>query len=135
MSPESTSVSPRTSCSQLANGCDTNGDSSKPSTTKTFSSDVEHHQLDGVTLQTNTNTSPRHTRNRSSVDGRKYKDGIWNPQNEMVLMGPYDYMSRHPGKDIRRQLINAFNAWLKVPPESLAVITKVVGMLHTASLL
>ena len=50
-------------------------------------------------------------------------------------MGPYDYMLQHPGKDIRRQLINAFNMWLKVPPESLSIITKVVAMLHTASLL
>jgi geranylgeranyl diphosphate synthase type 3 len=32
-------------------------------------------------------------------------------------------------------LIAAFNEWLQVPKESLEVITKVVGMLHTASLL
>ena len=50
-------------------------------------------------------------------------------------MGPYEYLFNAPGKDIRKQLIEAFNAWLKVPPESLAVITNVVGMLHTASLL
>ncbi len=50
-------------------------------------------------------------------------------------MGPFDYLFSHPGKDIRAQLIAAFNAWLKVPSESLEVITKVVGMLHTASLL
>jgi geranylgeranyl diphosphate synthase type 3 len=50
-------------------------------------------------------------------------------------MGPYDYMHEHPGKDVRRQLIHAFNAWLQVPPESLVIITKVVTMLHTASLL
>lgn len=50
-------------------------------------------------------------------------------------MGPYDYMHDHPGKDIRRLLIQAFNAWLQVPPDSLAIISKVVSMLHTASLL
>jgi geranylgeranyl diphosphate synthase type 3 len=50
-------------------------------------------------------------------------------------MGPYDYMHEHPGKDIRRQLIHGFNSWLQVPPESLVIITKVVTMLHTASLL
>ncbi|KAK4921227.1 geranylgeranyl diphosphate synthase 1, partial [Elasticomyces elasticus] len=44
-------------------------------------------------------------------------------------------MYGHPGKDIRSQLIAAFNDWLKVPEESLKIITKVVGMLHTASLL
>lgn len=50
-------------------------------------------------------------------------------------MGPYEYLLNSPGKDIRKQLIEAFNAWLDVPPESLAIITNVVGMLHTSSLL
>lgn len=59
----------------------------------------------------------------------------WNEHNEKILLGPYDYMFGHPGKDIRAQMIAAFNAWLEVPPESLQVITRVVGMLHTASLL
>ncbi|KAL4895893.1 isoprenoid synthase domain-containing protein [Aspergillus ambiguus] len=77
----------------------------------------------------------RHARNRSSVDGTKYKDGQWSVENERILMGPYDYLLQHPGKDIRRQLINAFDAWLQVPPDSLAVINKAVAMLHTSSLL
>lgn len=55
--------------------------------------------------------------------------------SDQILFGPFDYLFSHPGKDIRTQLIAGFNAWLKVPEESLAVITKVVGMLHTASLL
>ncbi|MCJ1339226.1 geranylgeranyl pyrophosphate synthetase [Bachmanniomyces sp. S44760] len=59
----------------------------------------------------------------------------WSVEKEKILLGPYDYMFDQPGKDIRKQLIAAFNAWLKVPDESLAIITKVVGMLHTASLL
>lgn len=63
------------------------------------------------------------------------KNTSWSPEKETILLGPFDYLFGHPGKDIRAQLIAAFNAWLKVPEESLAVITKVVGMLHTASLL
>ncbi|KAJ5082455.1 hypothetical protein N7532_011498 [Penicillium argentinense] len=77
----------------------------------------------------------KHKRNKSSVDGTKYKDGTWSSKNEKILIGPYDYMHQHPGKDVRKQLIQAFNSWLQVPPESLAIITKVVTMLHTASLL
>lgn len=50
-------------------------------------------------------------------------------------MGPFDYLNSQRGKDFRSQLIASFNTWLEVPPESLEVITKVVGMLHTASLL
>jgi geranylgeranyl diphosphate synthase type 3 len=64
-----------------------------------------------------------------------YGKGSWSAEKENVLMGPYEYLFNHPGKDIRSQLIAAFNEWLEVPPESLEIITKVVGMLHTASLL
>jgi len=59
----------------------------------------------------------------------------WSDEKEKVLTGPYDYLNEHPGKDFRSQLVRAFDAWLEVPTESLDVITKVVGMLHTASLL
>jgi geranylgeranyl diphosphate synthase type 3 len=59
----------------------------------------------------------------------------WTDEKERILLGPYDYLYGHPGKDIRSQCIAAFNKWLRVPPERLEVITRVVGMLHTASLL
>jgi geranylgeranyl diphosphate synthase type 3 len=59
----------------------------------------------------------------------------WSAEKEKILQGPYEYLISQPGKGIRAQLISAFNAWLEVPPDSLAIITKVVGMLHTASLL
>jgi geranylgeranyl diphosphate synthase, type III len=59
----------------------------------------------------------------------------WSDEKETVLRGPFDYLMASPGKDFRTQLIRAFDAWLEVPPESLEVITRVVGMLHTASLL
>lgn len=80
-------------------------------------------------------TKVKHKRNKSSVDGTKYKDGTWSPKNEKILTAPYDYLQEHPGKDVRRQLIQAFDSWLQVPPESLKIITRVVAMLHTASLL
>lgn len=50
-------------------------------------------------------------------------------------MGPYDYLSANPGKDIRRQLAAAFNEWLQVPQETLDIIVSVISKLHTASLL
>ncbi|KAI0164295.1 isoprenoid synthase domain-containing protein [Hypoxylon sp. FL1284] len=59
----------------------------------------------------------------------------WTDEKEKVLMGPFEYLFSHPGKDIRRLMVNSFNAFLEVPQESLDVITEVVGMLHTASLL
>lgn len=63
------------------------------------------------------------------------KEVPWTQEKEKILLGPYDYLFGSPGKDIRSQLVAAFNAWLKVPAKSLDIITRVVGMLHTASLL
>lgn len=59
----------------------------------------------------------------------------WGAEKENILKGPFDYLESHPGKDIRSQLIAAFNAWLDVPTSSLDVIKRVVAMLHTSSLL
>lgn len=59
----------------------------------------------------------------------------WTDQKDKILWGPYDYLAAQPGKDIRKKLIAAFNTWLKVPDESIEIITKVVGMLHNSSLL
>lgn len=64
-----------------------------------------------------------------------HQDNTWTAEKEKILLGPFDYLFGHPGKDIRSQLIAAFNAWLEVPQQSLEIITKVIGMLHTASLL
>lgn len=83
------------------------------------------------------NTKPDHTpslsRNRREM--AYLGQSSWSAEKEKVLQGPYEYLISQPGKGIRSQLISAFNEWLEVPPESLAIITKVVGMLHTASLL
>ncbi|KAH6652868.1 geranylgeranyl diphosphate synthase [Truncatella angustata] len=59
----------------------------------------------------------------------------WSDQKEKIIWGPYDYVTSQPGKDFRSQLIASFNSWLEVPEDSIEVITKVVGMLHNASLL
>lgn len=77
--------------------------------------------------------SKRSSQTENSFDRRKTVE--WTAEKEKIILGPYDYLFAHPGKDIRSALIHAFNAFLLVPPASLAVITKVVGMLHTSSLL
>lgn len=43
--------------------------------------------------------------------------------------------AQNSGKNVRSQLIEAFNFWLSVDPAELRIINKVVGMLHTSSLL
>lgn len=64
-----------------------------------------------------------------------YQRSDWTADEEQILLGPFDYLESLPGKNMRSQLIQSFNIWLKVPEESLAVIIKVISMLHTASLL
>ncbi|KAI8055917.1 geranylgeranyl pyrophosphate synthase [Syncephalis plumigaleata] len=54
---------------------------------------------------------------------------------DKLLLEPYTYLLQNPGKEIRSKMIAAFNEWLKVPQHELSVITRVVEMLHTASLL
>ena len=79
--------------------------------------------------------SDPNTPNSANSIAKHVQGRPWSTEKEKIVLGPFDYMYDHPGKDIRKQLIGAFNAWLKVPEESLIIITKVVGMLHTASLL
>jgi len=54
---------------------------------------------------------------------------------EEKLLEPYKYLSEIPGKGIRSLLIKAFNEWLNIEEEKLYTISKVINMLHTASLL
>ncbi|XP_019625389.1 PREDICTED: geranylgeranyl pyrophosphate synthase-like [Branchiostoma belcheri] len=54
---------------------------------------------------------------------------------ERILMEPYEYICQVPGKQIRLQLIEAFNYWLQIPQDKLQTISNVVQMLHNASLL
>ncbi|MCJ1474390.1 geranylgeranyl pyrophosphate synthetase [Lambiella insularis] len=90
----------------------------------------------GKTVRRASSSASPSNRPRPNISEMPLGDGTtWSPEKEKILLGPYDYMVDQPGKNIRRQLISAFNIWLKVPEKSLAVITEVVGMLHTASLL
>ncbi|KII95524.1 hypothetical protein PLICRDRAFT_73386, partial [Plicaturopsis crispa FD-325 SS-3] len=56
-------------------------------------------------------------------------------QDDSALLEPYTYLASHPGKDVRTLLIHAFDQWLHVPPQRLARLTRIVSMLHTASLM
>lgn len=56
-------------------------------------------------------------------------------EEEQILQEPYSYITQIPGKDIRSQLIEAFNQWLQVPDEKLDKIKSVTKILHNASLL
>ncbi|EIN06618.1 terpenoid synthase [Punctularia strigosozonata HHB-11173 SS5] len=61
--------------------------------------------------------------------------GQWTESNESVLLEPFTYITSNPGKEIRGQMIEAFNTWLRVPPQQLRIVARVVSMLHSASLL
>lgn len=51
------------------------------------------------------------------------------------LLQPFTYILQVPGKQIRAKLAHAFNYWLKIPADKLAVVGDIVQMLHNSSLL
>lgn len=77
--------------------------------------------------------------------------GTWTAEGEQVFLcqpsaayntnyikaitRPFDYIMSLLGKNVRSQLLSAFNVWLQVDEKSYNVIDKVIGMLHNASLL
>ncbi|PKX90477.1 FPP/GGPP synthase family protein, partial [Aspergillus novofumigatus IBT 16806] len=62
-------------------------------------------------------------------------EGSRTPPEEKILRGPLDYLLSVSGKQIRTELILAFNEWLRIPDEKVKIISDVVELLHTASLL
>lgn len=52
-----------------------------------------------------------------------------------AITRPFGYIISLLGKNVRSQLLSAFNVWLQVDEKSYNVIDKVIGMLHNASLL
>jgi geranylgeranyl diphosphate synthase type 3 len=54
---------------------------------------------------------------------------------KQAVLEPFTFITSNPGKEIRGAMIEAFNEWLTVPEDKLAVIARVVNMLHNASLM
>ena len=52
-----------------------------------------------------------------------------------AILEPFQFITSNPGKEIRGKLIEAFNLWLDVPASKFKVISKIVNMLHAASLM
>ncbi|KAI9847162.1 MAG: hypothetical protein M1837_003024 [Sclerophora amabilis] len=59
----------------------------------------------------------------------------WEPRNEQSIRAPFDYIAGLPGKEIRKQLMQAFNVWFQVDEESCEIIARTVAMSHNASLM
>lgn len=54
---------------------------------------------------------------------------------EEILIEPYIYITKVPGKEIRTLLIDSFNHWLRITADKADLIKEVTKMLHNASLL
>ncbi|KAF7341658.1 Terpenoid synthase [Mycena sanguinolenta] len=55
--------------------------------------------------------------------------------NGIGVLEPFTYIAAQPGKGVRGRLLGAFNSWMNVPEAEMKSITKVIGMLHNASLI
>ena len=60
--------------------------------------------------------------------------GVMRPQEE-ILLEPFNYYGKLPGKGIRPRMIAAFNQWLQVPDAVIARIAEITQKLHNASLM
>jgi geranylgeranyl pyrophosphate synthase len=52
-----------------------------------------------------------------------------------IINEPYYYLVSHSGKDFRKQVLLACNAWLHVDIEFIDIIERSIAMLHNVSLL
>ncbi|KAK6329696.1 geranylgeranyl pyrophosphate synthetase [Orbilia brochopaga] len=108
---------------------------------KSPSNGVPHHLIYGYSAYNRAaagvtnNSVPAHESKAPRDFSLKVIHRPWSETKEKAVCAPYDYLSSLPGKDIRSQLIQAFNVYLQVPEESLTIIKQVVAMLHNASLL
>ncbi|KAF7349740.1 Terpenoid synthase [Mycena sanguinolenta] len=55
--------------------------------------------------------------------------------DEPGVLEPFTYVAAQPGKGVRGRLLGAFNSWMDVPEAEMKSITKVIGILHNASLI
>lgn len=56
-------------------------------------------------------------------------------EEDEILLEPFSYILRVPGKQIRVKLAQAFNYWLKIPHAKLCAVGDIIQILHTSSLL
>ncbi|CAH0394222.1 unnamed protein product [Bemisia tabaci] len=69
------------------------------------------------------------------VNGCVYKSKTGDKDQDEILLQPFTYILQVPGKQIRGKLAQAFNVWLNIPDEKLAVVGDIVLLLHNSSLL
>ncbi|XP_011876891.1 PREDICTED: geranylgeranyl pyrophosphate synthase-like [Vollenhovia emeryi] len=55
-------------------------------------------------------------------------------ENE-ILLEPVRYILQVPGKQVRTNLIKAFNYWLRIPDDKLQTIDNVTTMIHTSTVM
>ncbi|KAF7302585.1 hypothetical protein HMN09_00893000 [Mycena chlorophos] len=59
----------------------------------------------------------------------------WPAEQEERVLAPYTYLTQIPGKDSSGKVLAAFNTWINAPQAKLQHISKILAMLHDASLM
>ena len=110
-----------------------------PSTNGTYGSNAAKFQEHHINGLSDVSSSPGPKAPNSYQNGTTHVEApptnVTLSENERILLDPFHYLEQQPGKDMRSQFIHAFNLWLNVPAEKVSIITRIVKMLHTASLL
>lgn len=69
------------------------------------------------------------------IDRLVNKTPSWTEEEEKTLRSPFEYLASSPGKNFRAELIQVFNSFYELPVDKIAIISKLVEILHTSSLL
>ncbi|XP_054009287.1 terpene synthase-like isoform X1 [Hylaeus anthracinus] len=66
---------------------------------------------------------------------RKNLKNPWYSSDICILLQPFNYILKLPGKQIRSLLASAFNLWLKIPQDKVDSINDIVNIVHNYTLL
>ena len=127
----------------LSNG--TNGTSAKPADkVKDHHNQNRVHDLtDGEQKQSDKRKSDANHLNGTVGDPKRAKvtqdlekaKGNVKLLDDSVLLTPSNYIHSLPSKGVRRILVESLNEWLSIPKASQETITRIVDLLHNASLM
>ncbi|KAI3394937.1 hypothetical protein diail_2044 [Diaporthe ilicicola] len=101
--------------------------SSAPSKTSSDSDDFMDAKSDNSTDVTSQSSHSEAPEKRSNFDVPKL--------GQTAINEPINYVSEMPSKGVRSSLIDAMNQWCQVPSTQLAVVKRVIDLLHNSSLI
>ena len=105
-------------------------------TSEPVAASLQHMKADGVIIGSAQDVPAHSSHNDENVSQQRPRaQSAANKMALKIVAAPYNYLTTHPGKDFRKEMIRACNFWCNIDPGELEIIENSVSMLHNASLL